>query len=140
MKRDGMTLPNGWAWTTIGDTLSIVRGISFPKDARTDTPATGYIACLRTTNVQREVEWDDLWFVPGQFVKRQEQFVQLDDILISTANSLELVGKVARVKSLPCTATLGAFISLIRVPSELDPAFIYSNRKIHPYRVEVGSR
>ena len=45
--------------------------------------------------------------------------------LISVANSLELVGKVAFVSSLPQEATLGTFISLIRVPDSVNPKFIY---------------
>jgi type I restriction enzyme S subunit len=102
------TLPEGWARTRIGDSLKIVRGISFPKDAKTYESTDGYVACLRTTNVQQEVEWDDLWFVPESHVKRDEQIVQPFDILISTANSLELVGKVALVKGIPYHATLEA--------------------------------
>jgi type I restriction enzyme S subunit len=83
------------------------------------------VACLRTTNVQREVEWDDLWFVPTEHVKRPEQFVQSGDILISTANSYELVGKVALVSALPMQATLGAFISLIRPRPGVEPKYLY---------------
>ncbi|MDW7755471.1 MAG: restriction endonuclease subunit S [Brevefilum sp.] len=116
---------NEWRRIQIGDSLKIVRGISFPKNVRKEEPFTGSIACLRTKNVQHDVEWDDLWFVPEQYMKRDEQLVRTNDILISTANSLELVGKVAQVKDMPYRATLGAFISLIRVPSELNPRFIY---------------
>ncbi|RME08027.1 MAG: hypothetical protein D6816_05985, partial [Bacteroidetes bacterium] len=118
-------LPEGWEWVTIGDTLQIVRGISFPKDAKTYEPQPGLIACLRTANVQQKVDWQNLWFVPEEFVKRDEQFIQRQDILISTANSLELVGKVALVENLPVKATLGAFISLIRVPSPINQKFVY---------------
>ena len=125
MVNGNQQLPDGWKQTTIGETLKIVRGISFPKDAKTFEPKKGYIACLRTTNVQQEVEWDDLWFVPTENVKREEQLIQPNDILISTANSLELVGKVAQIKNIPHKATLGAFISLIRVPVELNPKFVY---------------
>lgn len=114
-----------WNKIKIGDSLKIIRGISFPKDARKEYSFPKSIACLRTTNVQREVEWVDLWFVPEKYVKREEQLIKANDILISTANSLELVGKVAQVKSQPWAATLGAFISLIRVPSGVNPQFVY---------------
>jgi len=118
-------LPKGWVWTRLEDVADVIRGISFPKEARTNTPQDDYVACLRTTNVQREVEWENLWFVPRQYVRRQEQFVQPHDILISTANSLELVGKVAEVKAIPFVASIGAFISTIRVSQELEPRFVY---------------
>jgi type I restriction enzyme S subunit len=109
----------------LGELASIVRGISFPKADKRSEPLPGHVACLRTTNVQRSVEWDDLWFVPEGHVKREEQFVRTGDILISTANSYELVGKVAPVHGLPHKATLGAFISLIRPNDSVDPKFLY---------------
>jgi len=114
-----------WKKEKIGDSLKIVRGISFPKDTRRTHSFPDSIACLRTSNVQKEVEWDDLWFVPSMYVKRDEQIIRKNDILISTANSLELVGKVAQVKSQPYNSTLGAFISLIRVPPGKNPQFVY---------------
>lgn len=109
----------------LADVADIVRGISFPKDVKSLEPRPGDVGCLRTTNVQKEVEWDDLWFVPSMHVKREEQYVRAGDILISTANSYELVGKVAPVTGIPRRATLGAFISLIRPREGVDPKFLY---------------
>ncbi len=119
------TLPKGWARADLGEILDVVRGISFPSSVKKFKPEDGYIACLRTTNVQRDVKWDDLWFVPEEHLKREEQRVKPLDILISTANSYELVGKVAQVHQMPFKATLGAFISLIRVPTQLDAKYFY---------------
>ena len=109
----------------LGEISSIVRGIAFPKEDKRAEPLPGHVACLRTTNVQRTVEWDDLWFVPEKHVKREEQLVRSGDILISTANSYELVGKVAPVVGIPHKATLGAFISLIRPNERVEPKFLY---------------
>ncbi|WP_374616580.1 restriction endonuclease subunit S [Thauera aminoaromatica] len=109
----------------LGDVAAIVRGISFPKEVKSVEPRPGDIACLRTTNVQRLVEWDDLWFVPANHVKRDEQYVKPGDILISTANSYQLVGKVALVAATLMPATIGAFISLIRARDGVDPKFLY---------------
>ena len=109
----------------LGEIASIVRGIAFPKEDKSAEPLPGHVACLRTTNVQRTVEWEDLWFVPEKHVKREEQIVRSGDILISTANSYELVGKVAPVTGMPHKATLGAFISLIRPNERVDPKFLY---------------
>ena len=118
-------IPGSWARTTIEATAEIVRGVSFPKDARKLVPQLGHVACLRTANVQREVEWGDLWFVPEEYVKAESRYVQPFDILISVSNSLELVGKVAQVTIPPQKSTLGAFISLLRPSSELDAQFYY---------------
>lgn len=109
----------------LGDVAGLVRGIAFPKEVKSLEPRPGHVACLRTSNVQRMVDWDDLWFVPEEHVRRPEQFVRGGDILISTANSYELVGKVAPVVGVPHRATLGAFISLIRPSEAIDPKFLY---------------
>ena len=116
-------IPSGWKTSRLGDVMDIVRGISFPKEAKSLEPRVGHVACLRTANVQRDVEWGDLWFVPEQHVKREDQYVCPGDILISTANSYDLVGKVAPVRTMPHRATLGAFISLLRPREELDAKF-----------------
>ena len=118
-------LPKGWAEASIDDISDVVRGISFPTNAKQPTPQKGDIACLRTANVQAEVEWDDLWYVSETYVGRDEQFVQEDDILISTANSYELVGKVARVRTVPMRSSLGAFIALMRCREAVTPAFLH---------------
>ena len=76
----------------------LVRGIAFSSTAKSLTQAEGLIACLRTTNVQEQVEWEDLWWVPQAFVKRPDQLVKPWDILISVANSYALVGKVALIR------------------------------------------
>ena len=118
-------IPGSWARTTIRATAEIIRGVSFPKDARKLVPQFGHVACLRTANVQREVEWGDLWFVPEEYVKVESRYVQPLDVLISVSNSLELVGKVTLVTTLPQKTTLGAFISLLRPLSGLDAKFYY---------------
>ncbi|MSO37805.1 MAG: hypothetical protein EXQ69_06075 [Acidimicrobiia bacterium] len=114
-----------WATAALGDFLLIIRGISFPAGAKRSGPGEGLIGCLRTSNVQAQVEWDDLWFVPERYLRSPEQVVRNHDILISLANSFQLVGKVALIGRMSERSTLGAFISAIRVPPELDARFVY---------------
>ncbi|WP_273822392.1 restriction endonuclease subunit S [Pseudomonas asplenii] len=118
-------IPNGWMKVALDDVCQIIRGITFPTTEKRFQPGTGLIACLRTANVQATVDWDDLWFVPRQYIKNDEQLVSLDDILISTANSYELVGKVSRVTHTKFASTLGAFISLLRAYKGVDAGFLY---------------
>ena len=124
-------LPVGWTLASLEDIAEIIRGISFKKDQRSSEYGEGRIACLRTTNVQKNVEWGNLWFVPTELVKKQTQLLQLNDILISMSNSLELVGKVAQASVIPRQSTIGAFISIIRVAQELDPIFVYNQMASH---------
>ncbi len=118
-------LPNNWKIVKLGDVAKFIRGVSFPKDAKSLAYSEGRIACLRTANVQKEVKWDDLWFIDEKIVKRDEQFVKIGDILISSANSLELLGKVSLIKQIPFKSTLGTFIVNIRVEENHNNLFVY---------------
>lgn len=119
------SVATGWELCRFDDVARIVRGITFPTDAKSHRPAEGMVACLRTANVQTSVEWGDLWFVPRKYVKSDEQYVRDGDVLISTANSYELVGKVARIQGIAQETSLGAFISLLRTEHGISDVYFY---------------
>jgi type I restriction enzyme S subunit len=119
-------LPEGWEWVRMGDFTEIVRGITFPANEKTKEPGPGKIACLRTTNVQKELEWNDLLFIDRKFMGRTSQIVRLNDIVMSMANSRELVGKVAIVRKIPVAeSTFGGFLGVIRTYRAL-PAYVHN--------------
>lgn len=108
-------LPAGWEWVRLGEVIEVIRGITFPASEKTKEPASGRIACLRTANVQERIEWDDLLFVDRSFMGREEQVIAQQDIVMSMANSRELVGKVAIIENIPVPeATFGGFLSVLR--------------------------
>jgi type I restriction enzyme S subunit len=116
-------LPETWAWVALGEVIDIVRGITFPATQKTREAAPGRIACLRTTNVQQTIEWDDLLFVDRSFMGREDQLIQHYDIVMSMANSRELVGKVALIDRIPhAEATFGGFLGVLR-PRKIDPRY-----------------
>ena len=51
--------------------------------------------------------------------------VRQGDILVSTANSKELVGKAALVRTLPMRATFGAFVTVLRPRTGTCPEFLW---------------
>lgn len=117
-------VPEGWVWTRLGEFSQIIRGITFPSSEKTKEKAQGRIACLRTTNVQSEIEWEDLLFIDRKYMTSEDKIVKQNDIVISMANSRELVGKVAIIKAIPHhEATLGGFLSIIRTNIVL-PSFL----------------
>ena len=116
-------LPETWAWVALGEVIDIVRGITFPATQKTREAAPGRIACLRTSNVQQYIEWDDLLFVDRSFMGREDQLIQHHDIVMSMANSRELVGKVALIDQIPhAEATFGGFLGVLR-PRKIDPRY-----------------
>src|SRR3990172_8111937 len=121
-----LAFPDGWAVVPLADLCHVERGITFPGSAKTTEPSQERIPCLRTTNVQKSVRWDDLIFVPRSYVKTQDKLVRQNDVLISMANSRELVGKVSLVEHLPLSSTFGGFIAAIRAfETAILPRFLY---------------
>lgn len=117
-------LPENWAFERLGNVCEIVRGVTFPSSKKQTSRSSGVVACLRTSNVQAEIDWDDLIFIEPELVGRADQWVEKGDTMISMANSYELVGKVALVREVKERATFGGFIAAIR-PHVLEPDYLY---------------
>lgn len=117
-------LPKGWDYASFGDVVEIIRGITFPGSEKSKSPENGRIACLRTTNVQDQIEWEDILYIKEQFVSREDQLLKPNDIVMSMANSRELVGKVALVgNQIKEKTTFGGFLGVIR-PYSILPKFV----------------
>ncbi|HGT3362941.1 TPA: restriction endonuclease subunit S [Pseudomonas aeruginosa] len=117
-------IPSSWAVAALGQVVEIVRGITFPASEKSKEPESGRVACLRTANVQDEIEWDDLLYIRESFVSRNDQYVEPHDIVMSMANSRELVGKVALIGSeLKQKTTFGGFLGVLR-PVLIEPRFV----------------
>ncbi|MDI9768596.1 restriction endonuclease subunit S [Pantoea dispersa] len=117
-------LPVGWEFCQLGDFANIVRGITFPGNEKSKEASDNKIACLRTANIQENIDWNDLIYVPKEFIKRNDQILLNNDIVMSMANSRELVGKVALATiSNKNTVTFGGFLSVLR-PIIIDPKFL----------------
>lgn len=108
-------IPQNWAWCTMGSLCEFERGITFPAVAKENESSANNIPCLRTANVQEELDLDDLIFVDKSYMKGNDaKFSRVDDIIMSSANSRELVGKTCYVSYLPYPMTFGGFVLTIR--------------------------
>ncbi len=110
----------------LGEVGAFVRGVTFkPKDTVPLDDPSG-VVCLRTKNVQAEADLGDLLAVPTQVVKRAEQYLQQGDVLISSANSWNLVGKCCWIPQLEWEATFGGFVTVLRPKSDMvDRRYLY---------------
>ena len=118
-------LPRGWTDALLGELCDVIRGVTFPATAKELEKTSNNVCCLRTKNVQRELDWTDVYFIPKAFVKRDDQLVQAGDILMSMANSYDLVGKVAVARSLPYETAFGAFLSAVRPTASLHGQYLF---------------
>lgn len=110
----------------LGDVVHFIRGITFKPEDVIAADTSDAVVCMRTKNIQERLEVADVIAVPESFVRREELFLRSGDILISSANSWNLVGKVAQVPELTYRATAGGFIAIVRAkPNEIDPEFLF---------------
>ncbi len=77
----------------LGDVVNFIRGVTFKPDDVCVPGTSNSVVCMRTKNIQADLDETDLIAVDRSFVKRQEQRLCEGDLLISSANSWNLVGK-----------------------------------------------
>lgn len=105
---------NALPTVNLGDIAVFVRGINFKPEDVVPENSPGAVACMRTKNVQSELDRSDVWFVSKAFVKRDDQYLKQGDILVSSANSWNLVGKCCWIPELPWQSSFGGFVSVLR--------------------------
>lgn len=99
----------------MGDVCRFERGITFPSGAKRFDKVPGYIACLRTANVHDEVDLSSLWYISEEYLKGNDaKKLKVGDILMSTANSKELVGRSVLIRYLSEDTTFGGFVTVLR--------------------------
>ena len=119
-------VPGNWCWVRVSSVCEFERGITFPASAKEKEPTNTNIPCLRTANVQDELEIDDLIYVDKAYMKGNEaKLVQKDDIIMSSANSRELVGKTSYVHDVPFPMTFGGFVLAIRAKTIISKYLFY---------------
>jgi len=128
-----------WEEKKLEDVSEVIRGITFPSNSNIHEQKNGFVACLRTTNVQNTVDWENIWQVPEKYVKNNEKIIQINDILISNANSLDLVGKVSFVDKIPFKTTWGSFITVFRALPNIDPKFLFYQLRSKKNRMYLRS-
>lgn len=114
------------ATAQLGEVAEFVRGITFKPDDAVPVGTARSVPCMRTKNVQTTLDLSDVYSVPLELVKRENQYLSPGDILVSSANSWNLVGKCCWVPELPWRPTFGGFISALRANrAKVDPRYLF---------------
>jgi type I restriction enzyme, S subunit len=118
-------LRSEWPYVRLGQIAEFIRGITYkPADVSVASDPDA-IACMRTKNIQADLEDGDLVFIPRSPIK-ESKLLRCGDILVSSANSWNLVGKCCWVPKLPYQATFGGFTSVLRAdPTRALPRYLY---------------
>lgn len=110
----------------LGEVADFIRGITYKPSDLVENFSAGSIVCMRTANVQMVLDDSDVLSIPRHFVKDDAKVLREGDLLVSTANSWNLVGKCCWVPKLQYEATVGGFIAALRANAEkVDPRYLY---------------
>lgn len=113
-------------YLSLGEVAEFIRGVTFKPTDIVEFGTMNSVVCMRTKNVQKDLDESDLLSIDKSFVKNDKKNLQEGDLLVSTANSFELVGKACWVPKLDYPATAGGFISILRAdPAVLYPRYLY---------------
>jgi len=81
---------------------------------------------MRTKNVQENLDESDIVWIPASIIRNSSKYLNPGDILVSSANSWNLVGKGCWVPELKYPASAGGFISILRGnPNAVDLRYLY---------------
>lgn len=119
------TVPSNWCWCLLSDICVFERGITFPSSAKRTFKEEHLIPCIRTANVQEQLELEDLWYIDPVYIKKNKnKLVRNGDIIMSSANSRELVGKTSYVQNIDSDMTFGGFVLNIRA-NRIDTKYLF---------------
>jgi type I restriction enzyme S subunit len=140
-KTDPYELPRNWSWVPFGKLHRLVRGVTYTESDTSNTPAAGYIAVLRASNIGRTLTHDDPVYVRRECVG-SNQFLREGDFLIAlSSGSKNLVGKAAFVPR-DYDEAFGGFCGAIRllIPELRPYASIYLQSDLYRSSISAESR
>lgn len=130
-------LPDSWVWTQVKDIAEFIRGVSYRKNQSSKTPKSDYVPILRANNINIQLNYEDLVYVPREKVK-DEQFIKALDIIIAmSSGSKHLVGKASQAHQ-DFEGGFGTFCGLVRVSEEANQKFIGLFFQSPVYRNEIS--
>lgn len=116
---DADELPEGWASCSVLDLCHAVRGVSYSKGEASRTPEKGLVPIVRANNIDGELTFEDLQFVPQARVSKDQRLRVGDVVIAMSSGSKSVVGKAASVTK-PWTGAFGAFCGVLRPCSEIE--------------------
>lgn len=104
------------------EVINIIRWVTYKPE---NVLENWWIACFRTKNIQQKLYESDIVYIEKNIVKNPEKFLKNWDILVSSANSLELLWKCCLIENLTYEATLWWFITCFRSTEDINYKYFY---------------
>ena len=98
----------------LNEVADFIRGITFSPNDIVEDFTENIVGVMRTKNVQKVLDLSDVWKINRKLVSHEKQFLEEGDLLISSANSWNLVGKASWVHALKFPCSFGGFVTVLR--------------------------
>ena len=131
-------LPSGWRETQLGELLTVLRGVSYKKQDATAEPAPEKIPILRATNIDAKLNFDNLVYVPQEYVSEIQLLNPGDIVIAASSGSRHVVGKAAAL-TVPWVGSFGAFCYGLRPYLQETASYISLFLQTSTYRDYVSA-
>ena len=122
----------------VGDVATLVRGVTYTKQDSSDRPAPGLVPLLRATNINSDLDFTGLVYVPESCVSGGQYVQSGDTIIAASSGSLSVVGKSAQLRQ-KWHGTFGAFCYSLRpAPTRIAPFYLGYFLQTSEYRSQVS--
>ena len=132
-----LKMPIGWIIIKVDSIGNLFRGITYKKDDAITESKEGFLPILRANNINGELNFDDLVYVPEKTVHEDQKIQNCDVIFAMSSGSKHLVGKSAVAKS-NFNGSCGAFCSLLRIDDTVNKKYIAYIFKGSSYRKMIS--
>ncbi len=130
---ENKSIPKDWKWVKVSSIAQLFRGINYTKDVASDKPFDGGLPILRGNNINGDLNFDNLVYVPSELIKKEQYIKRGDVIFAMSSGSKHLVGKSA-VATNDFKGSYGAFCALLRIGEIVNKKYISYIFKGNSYR------
>jgi len=126
-----------WNQSTLGEMLTVIRGVSYKKEHASGEPGKGTLPILRATNIQDGLVFEDLIHVPKDYVSDEQMLRPGDIVIAASSGSRHIVGKAAQLTT-DWQGSFGAFCFGLRPKPGIDSRFLAWFFQTSEYRNRVS--
>ncbi len=125
--RSAITSSTSLSTVNLDSVAELVRGVSFSKSLQRTSNTDTTIGVITTKAAQEDgIVHSDIIHIDNSCSYDKSKYVRNNDILISLANSIDLVGRVTYVDKINEELLFGAFMGVIRPDTtKINPIYLY---------------
>jgi type I restriction enzyme S subunit len=116
----------------------MIRGVTYAKAESSKSEKLGMVPLLGAANIQRNINFDGLTYVPERLIKPNQILSDGDVLICMSSGSKHLVGKTGSI-SLPPRASFGAFCAVFRISDRANHEYIAMFFKSPVYRKAISA-